>query len=79
MFLNHENIETTFVREGFGLHGEREAVLVVEMTEDPSSLKISSPQNYKILSEKLSYLDNLAKNGFLDFNRIEIISNETKH
>lgn len=79
MFLNHENIESTFVREGFGLRGEREVVLVVEMNEDPSHLKMSRPQDYKSLSEKLSYIDNLAKNGFLDFNRIEIVSHETKH
>ena len=79
MFLNDENIESTFVRESFGLRGEREAVLVIKMNEDPSSLKLSRPKDYEILSEKLGYLDNLAKNGFLDFNRIEVISKETKH
>ena len=79
MFLNHENIENTFVKEGFGLHGEREAVLVVRMNRQPDELKISRPKDYESLSEKLSYLDNLAKNGFLDFNRIEIISSDTRH
>lgn len=79
MFLHDDHIENSFVKEGFGAHGEREAVLVVEMSERPDVLKQSKPKDYQNLSEKLSYLDNLAKNGFLDFNRIEVVSNDTKH
>ena len=79
MFLNHETIDNTFVKEGFGLNGEREAVLVVKMNTQPDMLKTSRPKDYEELSERLSYLDNLAKNGFLDFNRIEVVSGETQH
>ena len=79
MFLNHESIDNTFVKEGFGLHGEREAVLVVKMNTQPDALKLSRPKDYEELSERLSYLDNLAKNGFLDFNRIEVVSSDTRH
>ena len=79
MFLNHENIENTFLKEGFGLHGEREAILVVKMNTEPDQLKLMRPKDYQSLSEKLSYLDNLAKNGFLDFNRIEVVSEHTTH
>ena len=80
MFLNHENIENTFLKEGFGLNGEREAVLVVKMNQKPEDIKISRPSDYESLSEKLHYLDNLAKHGFLDFNRIEVVSEEaTRH
>ena len=79
MFLNDTHITSTFIREGFGMKGERETVLVIQMDENPTELREKDPKNYQTLSEKLSYLDNLAKNGFLEFNRIELTSAETKH
>jgi len=79
MFLNDENIETTFVKESISDRGQREAVLVVKMTDDPNSLKLKDPENYKQLSQKLKYLNDLAQSGFLDFHRIEITKSATLH
>lgn len=79
MFLNDTNIEATFMKESFGINGQRECTLVVKISEDPQILKVSKPKDYKLLSEKLSYLDHLAQSGFLDFQRIEIASNDTMH
>lgn len=78
MFLNETHISKTFIREDIAASGLNEAILVVEMDDTPDHIKESDPKTYDRLSQKLSYLDNLAQNGFLDFNRIEIVS-DTKH
>lgn len=79
MFLYDEKIEGTFLKESIDNQGLRELVLIVKMSENPEQLKERNPKNYKMLSEKLGYLDNLARSGFLDFNRIEVTSNDTVH
>lgn len=79
MFLHDDKIQGTFVKESFGSQGEREAVLVVKMTETPEALRQSNPKEYKQLSNKLGYLDDLAKSGFLDFSRIEVTTDKTLH
>ncbi len=79
MFLYDEKIEGTFMKEGFGADGQREAVLVVKIKDKPEKLKMEHPKEYRMLSDKLGYLDNLAKNGFLEFNRIEVTSTDTVH
>lgn len=79
MFLNDSYIQSTFMREGLGLHGEREVVLVVKMNEEPESLRETNPKHYESLSEKLNYLETLAKHGFLDFNRIEVLASDAAH
>lgn len=77
MFLNENHISRTFIRED-DRSGHNETVLVIEMDDTPDKLKETDPKGYDRLSQKLSYLDNLAQNGFLDFDRIEVIS-DTKH
>ncbi len=79
MFLYDDKIEGTFMKESINNLGARESVLIVKMTQNPEELKKSNPKDYKLLSEKLSYLDNLAKSGFLDFNRIEVTTDSTIH
>lgn len=79
MFLNDDHVESTFVKEGLGLEGKSESVLVVKVNERPDTLKRYRPRDYECLSEKLSYLDSLAKEGFLDFNRIEVVASDMHH
>jgi hypothetical protein len=76
MFLNHENIQNSFIKEGFGPNGQREAILVVKMNQNPMTMRLSNPDDYEDLSNKLAHLDHMAKHGFLDFNRIEIVTGE---
>lgn len=79
MFLNEAHVSKTFIREDIASSGLNESILVVEMDDTPDHLKEVEPKTYQRLSEKLAYLNNLAQNGFLDFNRIEIITNQTRH
>ena len=78
MYLNSPHIEATFLRESMNDKGQREAVLVVKMDADPMALKHDNPRDYEDLSWSLSSLDKLAKNGFLDFHRVEVISQQTQ-
>ncbi len=79
MFLNDNNIYASYVKEGFGHNGKRENILVVKMIKSPNDIKRENIEEYNALSKKLGYLDNLARQGFLDFNRIEITANKTLH
>ncbi len=79
MFLNDNNISANFLKEGLSVNGQRENILVVKMIGTPADIKRKNIKEYEALSEKLGYLDNLARNGFLEFNRIEVTSDDTMH
>lgn len=80
MLLHSEYIRGTYMKESIGLTGQREVVLQVMLDKAPDSIRKAAPKQYDELSNRLNYLDTLAKNGFLDFDRIEISSDrDTTH
>jgi len=62
------------MKESFGPNGQREVVLVIHMDDKLSELGIVDTQYHKHISDNLAYLNNLAGQGVLDFNRIEVVS-----
>lgn len=78
MFLNDTHIQSTYMKESVGLNGQKETVLVINMDSEPEILRGQNPKHYKHLSDNLSYLNSLASQGFLDFDRIEVMTPPVK-
>lgn len=74
MFLNSNHIESTYLKESFGPTGQREKVLVVHMDSELQSRNDANAKQYEHISSNLAYLNSLAGQGFLEFDRIEVVS-----
>lgn len=76
MFLKDHYVENTYMKELVGIDGHKETVLVVQMDCMPELIKLDDPVHYKYVSENISYLNNLADQGVLDFDRVEIVTSD---
>ena len=55
--------------KAFGPNGKREVVLIIHMDDKASEIGTDIIKQ-KTISDNLAYLNNLAGQGFLDFNRV---------
>lgn len=73
MLMTHPYIEDMRVEESRLADGRIDRVLVVHSrVKKPSFLNAQNDNSFAELARQLQSLDTLAKNGFADFNRVEI-------